>query len=109
MLEGCQYNKSAKGFQCTKQLLEEKYGDSLTIRSAAINCVRRCAAIPTVKNQLSALEHFATALRALIYMTESMMYTDYTDFIKELVKTKFPLFTKREWSCIISILSKKSY
>ena len=30
-----------------------------------------------------------------------MMYNDYTDFIKELVKTKFPLFMKREWACVV--------
>ena len=66
-----------------------------------MNRVRRCAVISTETNQLSSLEHFATALRALIYMTESMMFNDYTDFIKELVKTKFPLFMKREWACVV--------
>ena len=100
MLEGCQYDNPGKTFLHAKQFLEEKYGDPLKICTAAMNRVRRFVAIPTRRNQLSTLEHFATALRALIYMTESMMYINYTDFIKELVQTTFPLFMKREWSCI---------
>ena len=81
MLEGYQYDGPAKGFQRAKKFLEEKYNDPLTIRTAALNRARRCSAILMGRNQLSALEHSVIALRALIYLTEFMMYNEYTDFI----------------------------
>ena len=71
MLEGCQYDEPAKGFLQAKQLLEEKFGDPIKVHTAAMSRVSRCSAISTGRNQLSSLEHFATALCALIYMTES--------------------------------------
>ena len=74
MLEGFQYDEPAKGFLQDKPLLKEKFGDPQKARTAAMNHVRRCAAISTGRNQLSSLEHFATALCALIYMTESLMH-----------------------------------
>ena len=50
MLKGCQYDEPAKDFLRAKQLLKEKIGDPLKVCTAAMNHVRRCAAISTGKN-----------------------------------------------------------
>ena len=99
MLEGFQFYEPAEGYQCAKTFLQHKYGDPLMIRTAHMNQVKSCPAVQTGKTQITALEELRVSLRALIHINESiseLRNLDHTDFIKEIVKSKFPIFMKRE-------------
>ena len=104
MLEGFQFYEPAEGYQCAKTFLQHKYGDPLMIRTAHMNPVKSCPAVQTGKTQITALEELTVSLRALIHINESiseLRNLDHTDFIKEIVKSKLPIFMKREWASYI--------
>ena len=101
MLKSFQHDEPSIGYERAKAFLKDKYGEPFKIRNAYMEQVRKCSMIPTGKNQTAALEEFSSSLRALMYTVDSMPELntiDNTDFIKELVRTKFPIFMKREWS-----------
>jgi len=101
LLEGFRFYEPVQGYQCAKSFLQKKYGDPFSIRTAYINQVKSCPAIQAGRNQVASLEELTTSLRALIHTTESISELnnlDYTDFIMEIVRSKLPIFMKREWA-----------